>query len=185
MQQCVGHVYVLRAAETTIIIKFAFWRGLGRGKFYGKLSPNAVFPEKFHDNKIWIRSHPGKPNQIKASSKMGEIHELFVLALSLVWFAGVTPDLTFYQFYCHKFVVIWEAPMFVKFHTSLQWLCTMQAADVYEQAVSARIEPEVQACLSTFAPLLKRENFVELFARIVRDILVHSLREVAPRASSR
>ena len=23
---------------------------------------------------------------------MGEIHELFVLALSLVWFAGVTPD---------------------------------------------------------------------------------------------
>ena len=25
-------------------------------------------------------------------TKMGEIHELFVLALSLVWFAGVTPD---------------------------------------------------------------------------------------------
>ena len=24
---------------------------------------------------------------------MGEIHELFVLASSLVWFAGVTPDL--------------------------------------------------------------------------------------------
>ena len=24
--------------------------------------------------------------------KMGEIHELFVLALSLVWFAGATPD---------------------------------------------------------------------------------------------
>ena len=24
---------------------------------------------------------------------MGEIHELFVLALSLVWFAGATPDL--------------------------------------------------------------------------------------------
>ena len=23
---------------------------------------------------------------------MGEIHELFVLALSLVWFAGATPD---------------------------------------------------------------------------------------------
>ena len=38
----------LRDAETTILIKFAFWRGLG--KFYGKLSPNAVFPGKFHDN---------------------------------------------------------------------------------------------------------------------------------------
>ena len=24
--------------------------------------------------------------------KMGEIHELFVLALALVWFAGATPD---------------------------------------------------------------------------------------------
>ena len=68
----------------------------------------------------WIRSGPGKPNQRKASSwtfprafrnkssrcesclfsqgkipeftKMGEIHELFVLALFLVWFAGATPD---------------------------------------------------------------------------------------------
>ena len=27
------------------------------------------------------------------STKMGEIHELFVLALFLVWFAGATPDL--------------------------------------------------------------------------------------------
>ena len=26
---------------------------------------------------------------------MGEIHELFVLALSLVWFAGATPDVKF------------------------------------------------------------------------------------------
>ena len=26
---------------------------------------------------------------------MGEIHELFVLAVSLVWFAGATPDLNF------------------------------------------------------------------------------------------
>ena len=25
-------------------------------------------------------------------TKMGEIHEFFVLALSLVWFAGATPD---------------------------------------------------------------------------------------------
>ena len=43
----------IRDAETTILIKFAFWRGLGRGKIYGKLPQNAVFPGKFHDNKIW------------------------------------------------------------------------------------------------------------------------------------
>ena len=43
----------IRDAETTILITIAFWRGLGRGKSYGKLSRNAVFPGKFHDNKIW------------------------------------------------------------------------------------------------------------------------------------
>ena len=42
-----------RDAETTILIKFVFWRGLGRGKIYGKLSQNGVFPGKFHDNIIW------------------------------------------------------------------------------------------------------------------------------------
>ena len=42
----------IRDAETTISIKFAFWRGSGRGSIYGKLSKNAFFPEKFHDNKI-------------------------------------------------------------------------------------------------------------------------------------
>ena len=29
---------------------------------------------------------------------MGEIHELFVLALSLVWFAGATPEDLFGEF---------------------------------------------------------------------------------------
>ena len=37
----------------------------------------ACFPKEKHQN-----SH----------KKMGEIHELFVLALSLVWFAGATPE---------------------------------------------------------------------------------------------
>ena len=45
--------------------------GVGEGKIYGKLSKNAVFPGKFHDNKIW----------------------------------------NFCEFYCQKFVVIWEAPI--------------------------------------------------------------------------
>ena len=39
----------------------------------------ACFPEEKHQN----------------SQKMGEIHELFVLALSLVWFAGATPRVPF------------------------------------------------------------------------------------------
>ena len=44
-----------RDAETTIVIKFASWRGSGRGKFEGKLSKNAVlfWGGEFHDNKIW------------------------------------------------------------------------------------------------------------------------------------
>ena len=37
----------------------------------------ACFPKEKHQN---------------FHKKMGEIHELFVLALSLVWFAGATPD---------------------------------------------------------------------------------------------
>ena len=37
-------------------------------------------------------------------TQMGEIHELFVLALSLVWFAGATPDfnkLNLYASHCN------------------------------------------------------------------------------------
>ena len=34
-------------------------------------------------------------------TKMGEIHEFFVLALSLVWFAGATPD-------CFKVLFFWR-----------------------------------------------------------------------------
>ena len=37
-------------------------------------------------------------------TKMGEIHELFVLALSLVWFAGATPD--FSKFRGHPFCTL-------------------------------------------------------------------------------
>ena len=49
------HPESFRDAETTILIKFAFWRGptLGEEENYGKLPQNAIFPGKFHDNKIW------------------------------------------------------------------------------------------------------------------------------------
>ena len=32
-----------RDAETTILIKFAFWRGSGRGKIYGRIGPKTLF----------------------------------------------------------------------------------------------------------------------------------------------
>ena len=38
--------FIFRTAETTILIKSAFWRGSGRGK----IVPDAVFLGKFHDN---------------------------------------------------------------------------------------------------------------------------------------
>ena len=50
--QCLNPPFI-RDSETTILIKFAFWSLSGRGKIYGKLSQNAIFPWKFHDNKIW------------------------------------------------------------------------------------------------------------------------------------
>ena len=34
-----------------------------------------------------------KEKHTRIHLKMGEIHELFVLALALVWFAGATPDI--------------------------------------------------------------------------------------------
>ena len=34
-------------------------------------------------------------------TKMGEIHELFVLALSLVGFAGGTPEIRWIHYHCH------------------------------------------------------------------------------------
>ena len=37
-------------------------------------------------------------------TKMGEIHELFVLALSLVWFAGATPEIISRGFYNKAFL---------------------------------------------------------------------------------
>ena len=37
---------------------------------------------------------------------MGEIHELFVLALSLVWFAGATPDVCHPNSEIHELFVL-------------------------------------------------------------------------------
>ena len=53
------------------VMKFS--QGHSRAKFNVN---RACFPKEKHQN----------------SQKMGEIHELFVLALSLIWFAGATPE---------------------------------------------------------------------------------------------
>ena len=42
------------------------------------------------------------PKKTPEFTKMGEIHELFVLPLSLVWFAGATPDKTLGKRYREK-----------------------------------------------------------------------------------
>ena len=88
--------------------------------FSWKICWRLLKAQKPKKTRAFLGSGPGKPNQRKASSwtfpggipeqkvqcesclfsqgktpeftKMGEIHELFVLALSLVWFAGATPD---------------------------------------------------------------------------------------------
>ena len=43
-------------------------------------------------NKIRCESCLFSQGKTPEFTKTGEIHELFILALSLVWFAGATPD---------------------------------------------------------------------------------------------
>ena len=52
-----------------------------------ELFPGAKLEPKFDVNRACFPKEKHHNSQ-----KMGEIHELFVLALSLVWFAGATPD---------------------------------------------------------------------------------------------
>ena len=42
--------------------------------------------------KVRCESHLFSQGKTPEFTKVGEIHELFVLALSLVWFAGATPE---------------------------------------------------------------------------------------------
>ena len=42
--------------------------------------------------KVRCKSRSFSQGKTPEFTKMGEIHELFVLALPLVWFAGATPD---------------------------------------------------------------------------------------------
>ena len=57
------------------------------------------------DDHAWIRhnddypttsesTHPEHPSEKLRDNLLTEIHELFVLALSLVWFAGATPEVS-------------------------------------------------------------------------------------------
>ena len=43
-------------------------------------------------------------------TKMGKIHELFVLPLSLVWFAGATPEKNAHELFCTNFLNTPRAP---------------------------------------------------------------------------
>ena len=51
-----------------------------------------LFPGAFRNKSSICESCLFSQGKTPEFTKMGEIHELFVLALSLVWFAGATPD---------------------------------------------------------------------------------------------
>ena len=50
------------------------------------------FPQGIPEQKFNVNRACFPKEKTPEFTKMGEIHELFVLALSLVWFAGATPD---------------------------------------------------------------------------------------------
>ena len=72
-----------------------FLRRMCNGIHWGASRPvHELFPGAFRNKSSICESclfSRGKPPEF---TKMGEFHELFVLALSLVWFAGVTPDVS-------------------------------------------------------------------------------------------
>ena len=51
------------------------------------------FSQGHSGTKVRCESRLFSQGQTPEFTKMGKIHELFVLALLLVWFAGVTPDI--------------------------------------------------------------------------------------------
>ena len=46
-------VFLFQRRRNDNINKICVLEGIGEGEIYGKLSQNAVFRGKFHDNKIW------------------------------------------------------------------------------------------------------------------------------------
>ena len=63
-----------------------------------------LFPGTFRGTKVQFVNRACFPKEKTPEfTKMGEIHELFVLALALVWFAGATPEdryhLSFWRFF--------------------------------------------------------------------------------------
>ena len=50
------------------------------------------FPQGHSGTEVRFVNRACFPKEKHQNSQMDEIHELFVLALSLVWFAGATPD---------------------------------------------------------------------------------------------
>ena len=63
---------------------YSFFSGVAPANQTKERSVHELFTGAFR-NKSFLRKNT-------RSHKMDKIHELFVLALSLVWFAGVTPD---------------------------------------------------------------------------------------------
>ena len=54
------------------------------------------FSQRHSGTKVRYESRLFSQGKTPEFTKMGKIHELFVLALALVWFAGATPDPSIY-----------------------------------------------------------------------------------------
>ena len=79
------------------------WEGRSFPRFWSGVAPaNQAKERPVHE--LFSRKHSGTKvrdvsfvlvflRKTQEFTKMGEVHELFVLALSLAWFAGATPDL--------------------------------------------------------------------------------------------
>ena len=52
-----------------------------------------IFSRGQTETKVRCESRLFSQGKTPQFTEMGEIHELFVLALALVWFAGATPDI--------------------------------------------------------------------------------------------
>ena len=61
------------------------------------------FSQGHSGTKVQCEDHACFPKEKTPEfTKMGELHELFVLALSLVWFAGASPDESCQMGGCHR-----------------------------------------------------------------------------------
>ena len=85
---------------------------------------------------------------------MGEIRELFVLALSLVWFAGATPDSGLFQWDLRlRYWPLWHHPLAT--HPNQNCLCIQFAQGLY-QFTTVTLSPHFKETGGLFLHIVPR-----------------------------